>query len=402
MNFRNLFSGKKAEKRAPLEESIVESSATSVIFGTYRLDGSATSLSAFFAATELISNSIAQLPILVKRDNSIDTNHPINFLFKNTLISKFNFIKKMIVDIILKGNAFALIERAQDGTPLNLIYLENGDVVVNYNKYKQTLDYSVNSRKMKIQAKDMIHLYKNAPDSVNGRSLISYANAVLELAKATDKAASKYYSSGCALQGVLTIKGARRGGKEQARQAFADTHSGATGSGLVILDDDMSYQPISGNANESQMLEAREFNVEEIARYFNINPILLGDNKGVSYNSIEAANIEFITRTLQPYISLCQDEFNRKLVKEGENIEIDFDETSLILGDHKSQAEYLQKLVSAGIITTNEARHTLGLPPKEGCDDLIVAYTKVEDNKIGEKNDDKQGDEAGEDTDQES
>jgi len=380
----NLFNknNTQQEKRG-LEEEV---SATSVIFGTYTLDGSATSLSAFFAALELISNSVAQLPIQIKREREIDTNHPLNLVFKSTLIGKFNFIKKLITDVILQGNAYAYIQRADDGTPINLIYQEYGDVQIHYNKYAQDLYYTSNTIKGKINPEDMIHLYKNAlNDGVRGRSLISYANTVLELAKATDKTASKYYSSGCALQGVLTIKGARRGSKEQARNAFAETHSGSSGSGLVILDDDMTYQPISSNANESQMLEARVFNVQEIARYFNMNPLLLGDQAGASYKSIEAANIEFITRTLTPYISLIEGEFNRKLVKPGENIVIDLDETVLIRGDHQSQAEYLQKLVSSGIMTTNEARQTLGLPPKEGCDDLIVAYTKIDDNKIGKK-----------------
>jgi len=66
----------------------------------------------------------------------------------------------------------------------------------------------------------------------------------------------------------------------------------------------MSYTPLSGNANETQMLETRLFNVAEIARYFNINPVLLGDLSKSSYNTIEAANLEFLTHTLMPYVSM--------------------------------------------------------------------------------------------------
>ena len=111
-----------------------EPSALSTIFQGYKLDGAATSLSSFFGATELISNSVAQLPILVKRNNNIDFNHPINYLFKDGLLSKFNFMKMLITDVILHGNGYAYIERAEDGTPINLIYCEYGSVVVNYNK----------------------------------------------------------------------------------------------------------------------------------------------------------------------------------------------------------------------------------------------------------------------------
>lgn len=66
----------------------------------------------------------------------------------------------------------------------------------------------------------------------------------------------------------------------------------------------MTYTPLSGNANETQMLETRLFNVAEISRYFNINPVLLGDLSKSSYNTIEAANLEFLTHTLMPYVSM--------------------------------------------------------------------------------------------------
>ena len=379
-----------------IDEAIVptEPSAISSIFQGYKLDGASTQLSAFFGATELISNSIAQLPILVKRDKNIDFNHPINYLFKDALISKFNFMKMLINDVILHGNGFAYIERADDGTPINLIYCEYGTVVINYNRLSQELYYQIPFiKKGKIEPIDVIHLYKNSNDGINGIPVANFASQVLKLSKATDKSASKYYSSGCALQGALTIKGARKGAKEQARQAFADTH-GDKGSGLVILDDDMSYTPISSNANDSQMLEARTFNVREIARYFNINPILLGDNSGASFSTIEAANIEFVSHTLQPYITMIEDEFNRKLVKpsERDKITIDIDEKYLLKGDMNTTASYLTTLTGSGIMSINEARQYLGLNPVEGGDECAIPYTKIEDNKISNiNNDGKQG-----------
>lgn len=383
--------------KQPIQEYPMEDAATSLIFGGYKLEDSATSLSAFYAALELISNSIAQLPILVKKNNKINKNHPINLLFKDGLISKYNLIKMLISDVILHGNAYCYIERAKDGTPINLVYCEHGTVNIVYNQKKQELYYQIPFiKKVNIESCNVIHLFKDSINGVQGRSLITYANQVIKLSQATDKAARNYYASGCALQGALTIKGARKGAKEQARQAFANTH-GDKGSGLVILDDDMSYQQLSSNANDSQMLEARSFNVAEIARFFNINPILLGDKSGASYNSIELANIEFVTHTLMPYVAMMQDEFNRKLVKPSENgITIDIDETWLMKGDQKTTAEYLTKLTSSGIMTINEARNHLGLIPVEGGDEVQIPYTKIEDNKISGDNNEENKENDGE------
>lgn len=383
--------------KQPIQEYPREDAATSLIFGGYKLEDSATSLSAFYAALELISNSIAQLPILVKKNNKINKNHPINLLFKDGLISKYNLIKMLISDVILHGNAYCYIERAKDGTPINLVYCEHGTVNIVYNQKKQELYYQIPFiKKGNIESCNVIHLFKDSNNGIQGRGLITYANQVIKLSQATDKAARNYYASGCALQGALTIKGARKGAKEQARQAFANTH-GDKGSGLVILDDDMSYQQLSSNANDSQMLEARSFNVAEIARFFNINPILLGDKSGASYNSIELANIEFVTHTLMPYIAMMEDEFNRKLVKPSENgITIDIDETWLMKGDQKTTAEYLTKLTSSGIMTINEARNHLGLIPVEGGDEVQIPYTKIEDNKISGDNNEENKENDGE------
>jgi HK97 family phage portal protein len=370
------------------------SETSSVIFGQFRLDASATSLSAFFAARELISNSIAQLPIVVKFNNEIYNEHQLNDLFKTNLISKFNLMKALIQDVIDWGDGLCYIERAQ-GVPVNLVYCPRGSYSIDYNEMTHRLRYKINYVKSFVEPKDVIHLYKNnQANGIQGRSITGYANAILSLAKATDKAASNYYSSGCAITGALTIKGSRKDSKQKARQAFADVHSGANASGLVILDDDMSYQALSSNANESQMLETRLFNVSEIARFFNINPVLLGDLSKSSYNTIEAANIEFVTHTLMPYITMVECEFNRKLFNANEKgFKIDLDETYLIKGDKQSTANYYKTLVEAGIVTRNEARRGLGLNPLDGLDEIVIPYTNIADNTLtGNKNKDKKED----------
>lgn len=383
MKISNIF--KRDVNSAKNEKAAEQGFAASVLFGQYRLDNSATSLSAFFAARELISNSIAQLPIHVKYDNELRPDHKLNYVFNNNLISKFNLMKQLVQDVIDWGDAVCYIERAQDGSPTSLIYCPRGTYTIEYDENSRKLQYKFHNIKPSyIQPSDVIHLFKNAQaNGIQGRSLTGYANAILNLSKATDKAASNYYSSGCALTGALTIKGSRKDSKEKARQAFADVHSGSNSSGLVILDDDMNYQPLSSNANDSQMLETRLFNVSEIARFFNINPVLLGDLSKSSYNTIEAANIEFVTHTLMPYISMIECEFNRKLVGEKDNgFSIDLDETYLIRGDKNSTASYYKTLVEAGIITRNEARRQLGLNSLGGLDEIIIPFTNIQDNTV--------------------
>ena len=352
--------------------------------------GPVTSLSAVYAAVEMISNALAELPILIKVDGIVDTEHPFNHLFCNNLMSKYVLIKQLVWDIlIMNGNALLYIRRDSRGVAKELIYCKPADTQIMYNESTRDL-YYLNQKvaKGRIEPKDMIHLYKNSQDGINGRSIISYAKKVFDLSKFTDSSASNYYQSGCNVNGILTITGNPTNEEvEKIRMNWRKLHSGDSASGLAILKGNMNYQSVGSSAAESQMLEARLFNVSEIARFFNISPVLLGDLSKSSYNTIEAAQLEFVQHTLYPFIVMFEEELNRKLCHRS-NVRIDFDETFLVKSDKSVQANYLNTLVGGGIISVNEARASLGLNPIDGGDKLIIPYTDLSQNTIGETDQD--------------
>ena len=49
----------------------------------------------------------------------------------------------------------------------------------------------------------------------------------------------------------------------------------------------MTYQPISVNADEAQMLESREFNQADVAHWLNLNPSQLGLKGYTQYSNFE-------------------------------------------------------------------------------------------------------------------
>lgn len=364
--------------------------AESALHGLLSNEGPVTSLSAVYAAVELISNSLAELPILIKVEGLVDTEHPYNHLFCNNLMSKYILIKQLVWDIlIMQGNAYLYIRRDSRGVPKELVYCKPSTVQVIYNEQTRDLYYMCqNVVKGRIEPKDMIHLYKNSQDGINGRSIISYAKKVFDLSKFTDSTASNYYQSGCNVNGILTITGNPTNEEvEKIRMNWRKLHSGDSASGLAILKGNMNYQSVGSSAAESQMLEARLFNVSEIARFFNISPVLLGDLSKSSYNTIEAAQLEFVQHTLYPFIVMFEEELNRKLCHRS-NVRIDFDETFLVKSDKSVQANYLNTLVGGGIISVNEARASLGLNPIDGGDKLIIPYTDLSQNTIGETDQD--------------
>lgn len=348
-------------------------------------------LSAVYAAISIISNSIASLPIYVKqrKDNAatILENNYIQKLFYNMLQSKHAVIKQVVWDLILWGNAFIYIKR-KDGRPEQLIYLEHGDVQVNYRKEYDKVEYNVCNHMSipnKVNQEDMLHFAKDTYDGINGRGFIVFASDIINLAGFTQLAALKFFSSGCNLPGILKFKG-RLTDKQKSdiRSQWMQIH-GSEGGGIGVLEGDADYESISQNSADSQMLETRQYNVEEIARFFNISPVLLGDLSHSSYNDIEQCQIEFVTHTLLPIINLLEDEINRKLIT-SRNQYIDFDENALMKGNMSTLANYYSTMVSNAIYTHNECRKALGLNPIDGGDELVLPFTKISDNIINESN----------------
>lgn len=393
------FWNRKKEKRSN-ELQYVSNFSDALCFGSLIQNNTAMNISAVYRATELISDSIAMLPIKIQQlDNENGKNemknHPLNLVFSdknnNNILSKYTLMKLLIQSVILKGNGFAFIERANDGTVLGLRFLESQDVVINYNKYTNKLYYQTtlfnSQKKMNIEPINMIHLIKNTYDGITGLSVLSFANRTIKTANATEESAKSFFDNGMNLSGVLTVQGQlQQKQKEEIRQSWSQAYSNG-GQGLAVLQGNMSYQPIQINAKDAQMLESRIYNVQDIARFFGISPVLLGDLSNASYNTIEAVQNEFLVHTLQPYVTMIENEFNRKLLKPSEkDLNIILETNEILRVDKAAQANYYSTMLSNGLLTQNEIRKELGYNPIEGGNKLVIPFTDISQNTLEENN----------------
>lgn len=358
-------------------------------FATIGNNYGAMNISAVYRATEIISDSIAILPIKIKEDNKEhleEITHPLKYAFSNGVISKYTLIKLLVQSVILRGNGFAYIERGADGTATGLRYLDSNDVQIHYNKNNKTLYYTCGLvSKQHIEPCNMIHLIKNSYDGVNGLSVLSFATRSIKTANNTENSASNFFTNGCNLAGVLTVQGQLSAQQKQDIRNSWNTAYSNGGNGLAVLQGNMSYQPIQLSAAESQMLESRLFNVTDIARFFGISPVLLGDLSNSSYSTIEATQNQFLLHTLQPYIVMIEEEFTRKLFKPSEsNLRVNLDETALLKTDKTALASYYGTLLDKGILCINEVRTELGYSTIEGGDKHLIAYTDIKQNTIND------------------
>lgn len=350
-------------------------------------------LSAVYRAVELISDSVAMLPIFVQFEDKDGfktryTEHNANKLLNdepNELMTRYQFIKLLMIDVMLRGNAFAYIRRDEMGNATELVYLRPDTVTINYNELTRVLNYRCNTIAGIIEPCNMVHLLKYSTDGVNGISILQNAKNTLALTNDTEKQAHNFFKSGCALSGVLTVQGQLQDKqKEQIRSSWNSAYN-SDGGGLAVLQGNMSYQPISINATDAQLLESRLFNVSDIARFFSVSPVLLGDLSKSSYSTLEQSQLQFLSQTLQPYITMIEQEFSRKIFRPSEiNLSVNIDEKALIMTDKAALASYYVQLQQNGLMTANEIRKELGLPAIEGGDKTVMQaqYLQQQNNNM--------------------
>ena len=353
----------------------------------------ALSQSAFFAAVNLISNSVAEMSWEVKsKDNKeIPSNFYANHIFDNALLSQFILTKQLILDVLLHGNAFAYIERDKKGVPVNIIYLPWGQCNIVCNKINGSLFYQAPAvSNSLIEPINIIHLRLHSINGVEGKPITIFANNAIKLGSSADKAAQEFFNSGLLLRGILSTDSPRL--TKDQRQGIIDAWQQSQmggGIGIPVLEQGMKYQSITANSKDAELLETRLFNVQEVSRFFNISPVLLGDLSKSSYNSIEQAMIQFTVNCLAPYVINLEQELNKKIILPSDQNKyfIDICEEDIIKTDKQAQVNYLSTLVDKGIISRNEARKQLGFAPVDGGDELMISYSDPNQNKINQNED---------------
>jgi HK97 family phage portal protein len=367
--------------------------SNSLLFGTRsNTTCGALNLSAVYRCTEIITNALAQLDIVVKKKTArgkttVVKNHAVNLLFedKTNYLDKYTFIKMMIQSVIIKGNGFAYIQRDGSGTPTHLRYLETQDVNIIWHKERNELYYQIPILgKSKVLPKDLLHFKLFSNDGIKGISILAHARRVIAIGGATDNQAEKFFSNGTALSGIISVPQHMSGKQKQELLGSWNTIWSNGGEGLAVVDGGASYQSISLSSKDSQMIESREFNVLDIARFFGVPASLLNVSGFNGKNTLEDEQANLLVNTLMPYIRMVEAEFAKKLLNDNEtNLKVILDTENYLRSNKASLSSYLTSLVQNGIMTVNEARKQLGLSEVENGDNLLIAYSDTAQNTIG-------------------
>lgn len=280
-----------------------------------------------------------------------------------------------MVQALIHGNGYAEIVRDVVGRIKELWFIPSEWVNVQRNTETGQLFYQIsdNSGVVKnLLPEDVYHLRAlSSVSQLMGDSPIARASRAIALAHASERYALNYYGSNATVGGVLKLPRTLKPEEEDAlQQSWSTGRSGVQNSHkTAVLPPGVEWQPMSNNAEESQVLSSRQFSVDEIIRYFGVPGVLLNQNVQLPGQNIEGLGLMFVRHTLRPWAKRLEQEANYKLFPQKApwkftEIELEW----LTEGDAKTRADTYSVYLNAGVMSINEVRDELCMNEIEGGD----------------------------------
>lgn len=338
-------------------------------------------VSAVYACVSAISETIASLPlILYRRDGEGRSPAPEHSLYRvlhdqaNDNQTALEFREGMQAAVLLRGNAYARIERGFDGQVTALLPLSPDRVQVLRVGDRLAYDYTDMSGKVsRLLQSEVLHLrHRAGDDGVLGVSPIAAAKGVVELAIAERDHGNATFKNGARLSGILKFPAKLNPEQRTALKTSWDTqYSGGANSGkTAILEGGVEYQTVSMTLEDASWIAARQMSVYEIARLFRVPPTIIGQMENSNFsNSVELAR-QFVTLTLRRHLVMWEQAIASKLLTEAGR-KLYFAEHAvegLLRGDSKNRSEFYAGGISSGWLLPSEARRLENLPIIEGID----------------------------------
>lgn len=344
-------------------------------WSTYKTSQSL-ALSAVYRCVEVITNGVASLPVKLYRTDEkgfkYEMHNNLSFILSKKptgKINAFTFYKLIVKDILLQGNAYALILRNGKGEIIGLQYIQAG--LVSPIDKGDRIEYQVTGIKGFVRQEDILHFMNYTDNGVYGISVLTHARRTLGIADYGENASENFYKSGGCTTGFLKFDGPSSG---KQREEILSAWNQATGgvrnqpNGIPVLPANVNYTQLSVNPADAQLLESREFSIVEICRFFGVSPTKCFDLTHASYNNSEMAELAFLNDTLRPLLTKIEMEMETKLFKPEDGYDIKFDVSELLRTDKKSQAEYFTKMFNLGVLSPNDIRKELDMDEIEGGD----------------------------------
>ncbi|WP_295537530.1 phage portal protein [uncultured Thioclava sp.] len=314
-----------------------------------------------------------------------EVNHDIASIVSyapNSVQTNVEFWDGMVAHLTMRGNAVA--ERQFLGR--NLVGLKPLPGIMPYlDQYGQIVyEYYDRGKREQLPAEKVFHLRSFDPGTGIGLSAIKYGANSIGAALAADETAGSVFANQMMSSGFLTSEQTLDADQREQLKVMLDAYVGSRKAGkTMVLEGGLGFNPVQMNPEDAQLLETRQFQVEDVCRWFGVPPIVIGHaGRGQTMwgTGVEAIMLSWLTLGINPLLTRIEARMNRDIVppeKRGKWF-FKFNREAMLQMDSQSKGEFLSKMGQSGTMTANERRAKLDLPPHaDPAADSLLAQTAL-------------------------
>lgn len=337
------------------------------------------------ACARVLAESMASLPLHLYRyiptgGKEIARDHPLYHRLRiapNSWQTSFEWLEQQVLWLALWGNAYNLIVPGNAGfaTEIQPLHpsrmkperLENGRIRYKYRNENGTSETFTQDQ--------IMHVRWLSDDGLEGMVPVELARDAIALARACEIHGGRYFGNGARPGFVLsTDTDMKPEAARELRDNWERMHRGPDRANrtAVLFGGLKPIELGSASMQESQFLETRRFQIEEVCRLYRVPPHLVGDLTRSSFSNIEQQSLDFLQHTLLPWCRRFENAFSRDLIVDDEKYFAEFDTRGMLRGDAAARASYYQTMWNLGVASINEIRGWENLNPVEGGDTRFV------------------------------
>ena len=221
----------------------------------------------------------------------------------------------------------------------------------------------------------VLHVRGPGGNPLGGMSTLQFGRQAFSAAIAADRAAASMFRNGLRPSAIIKFKEWLSPiQRDISERSLFEKYTGAMNAGRpMILEGGMEYQQLTISPEDAQMLETRQFSVEEVCRFFQVPPALIG-HAGASTawpTSVEQQIIMFLTFYLRKRLKRIEQAVRKQLLTpedRASGVTTRFNMEGLLRGDSAARSTFYQTMTQIGAMTINEVRQRENLPSVAGGD----------------------------------
>lgn len=391
--FRFMFGGSSLQNRYGTQLSLPMTTIIDDLPATNY--DTALQVSAIWRGVELISKTIATLPILVydskngnrdvARDSSLWT---VLHDSPNSRMTPCEFWTAMIMNLLLRGNGYARIVRNEKTGEAEALWPMPADQI----EFKVLKDgtevyyYRIDSDLSILAAENVLHI-KEMGNGTIGLSRLDYMRASVGEAINSQRAANKLFANGGKATGILMVDSVLKKEQRQALQeSFSEMTSGPSNR-LFVLEANMKFQALNLTPEDMQLLATRKFTIDDIGRWIATPSIMLNQNEGSTTlgSSTEGIMENWYKTTIRALVIAVEQAIIKRVMTSHQRVTqtIEFNMDGVLRSNQAARFDTYSKGVQNGLFSRNECRQLENMPPFDGGDEYTAQSNLMPVNKLG-------------------